>query len=454
MCYDARHMWCTRHVEDTTVATPYLFSLCTLRNPDSAKLAKWTPSKELRDTLVDMYTDNPKVNEELRQRLPSNQRPVNPHSSVEPSVFQLPLETPHSSIVPFPAQGKTSCLVPSRKSGVVNMETDFSDLATETCEGPLLPTGECLVSSHRDVGIGHTVTGVQAQDEDKKVSLLLRELDALRDINMKLLDQLSLKEEELHKKELEMMAETLEFKAWEKPSEFLDELLSARKNRDEAMMSRVLLANQERDEALSRVARLQQAAECDPIDTSFGDSDSEMEEILQRVCNSACAQEVARLGSVLVERVRSEARRRRDITTQEMKAVMDERDGSLAKCRRLQQEVMQEREQRVNKEELIKLQRERDAAVDDRKRLEAELQLLRANYSSEDLVKAPPPMDGPAPPLLSQLRQLTEDKREVEAELLRCREAERDARERVHRLERLVEVLRKKVGTGSLRAVV
>uniref|UniRef100_A0AAQ4RXU6 Glutaredoxin-like protein n=1 Tax=Gasterosteus aculeatus aculeatus TaxID=481459 RepID=A0AAQ4RXU6_GASAC len=31
----------------------------------------WTPSKELRDSLVDMYRDNPGVKEELRQRLPS-----------------------------------------------------------------------------------------------------------------------------------------------------------------------------------------------------------------------------------------------------------------------------------------------------------------------------------------------------------------------------------------------
>ncbi|XP_077476317.1 mirror-image polydactyly gene 1 protein isoform X2 [Stigmatopora argus] len=391
-----------------------------------------------------MHTDNPHGNQD--------QRPLYPlYTSEEPFVLHLPPESSQSSI--GPAQEKSSFRVSSRKSGVVAMETDFSDLDAMNCEGALGPKEESLVvSSYRNVEIGRTLTGEQAQDEDNLVSLLLRELDTLRDINMKLLDQLSLKEEEVQKKELEMMGDTQEAKAWGKPSEFLCQLLRVHKNQDEAMMSPVLLANQKRDQALRHITRQQQAAECDPTDTSsFGDSDSEVDELLQRVCDSTCAQEIAQLGSILVRCVRSVAQRRRDITAQKMKAVMDERDVSLAKCRSLQQEVMEEREHRVNKVELLKLQRERDAAVNDRERLEAQLQLVQAIHRP-----TPPAVDGQplAPPLLSQLQQLTKDKHEVEAELLRWREAERDARDRVQRLERLVEVLRKKVGTGSLRAVV
>ncbi|XP_077587243.1 mirror-image polydactyly gene 1 protein isoform X2 [Stigmatopora nigra] len=249
---------------------------------------------------------------------------------------------------------------------------------------------------YRNVEIGRTS---QAQDEDKLVSLLLRELHTLRHINMKLLDQLSLKEEELQKKEVEMMGNTQEAKAWEKPSEFLGPVMRAHINHDEAMMSPVLLFNQRRDQAIRHITQQQKAAECDPTGiTSFGDNDSEVDKLLQRVCDSTCAQEIAQLGSVLVRCVRSVAQRRRDITTQKVKAFKDERDLSLAKCWRLQQEVMEEREQRVNKEELLKLQREQDAAVNDRERLEAELPLLRAIHRP-----TPPPVDGQslAPPLLS-----------------------------------------------------
>ncbi|XP_019733502.1 mirror-image polydactyly gene 1 protein isoform X1 [Hippocampus comes] len=143
------------------------------------------------------------------------------------------------------------------------MEADFSATGCspsgpETCGGSGGPSaGGLLVSSHRDAT---TYGQAPPPDADKKVSLLLRELDALRDANKKLLEQLSLKEEELQRKEAEPMADTKRAQDWEAPSAFLDELLSARKTRDEAMMSRVLMANEERDEALRHVARLQQAA--------------------------------------------------------------------------------------------------------------------------------------------------------------------------------------------------
>ncbi|XP_061651284.1 mirror-image polydactyly gene 1 protein isoform X3 [Phyllopteryx taeniolatus] len=435
---------------------------------ESSGESTWTPSQELRDSLVDMYTDNPQVNAELRRRLPSpGQRPLSPvhNSGAETSDGLVVLQVPSSSTVPLLAQGRTSCPASSRTSaGVADMETDsgHSLPGPETWEGPGDPTpgGLDVSSGRRDVAVGRTATCGQAPPlyvEDDKVSLLLRELDALRDANEKLLDRLCLKEEELQRKEVELMVNTNEAKAWERSSEFLDELLSARKDRDEAMMSRVLLANQERDEALRHVARLQRAAEWDSTDKlPLGDGDLEVEELVQRVCDSASAQEVARFGSALVERVRLVMRRRRDIAAEEMKAVMDERDASLAECRRLRQEVTRESERTANEEEPIRLRRERDAASPDGKRPEAELQMLRANRSTQQIVKAPHRVDGQprTPPLLAQLQQLSEDKLRMEAELLRCREAERDARERGRRLERLVDVLRKKVGAGSLRAVV
>ncbi|KAI3367083.1 hypothetical protein L3Q82_008121 [Scortum barcoo] len=86
--------------------------------------------------------------------------------------------------------------------------------------------------------------------------------------------------------------------------------------------------------------------------------------------------------------------------------------------------------------------------------------LLPSDAESEGLltaaVQASPQLALPpqTTPISVQLQQLSKEKQSVEAELQRCQEAEREARERVRRLERLVEVLRKKVGTGNLRAVI
>ncbi|XP_061553408.1 mirror-image polydactyly gene 1 protein isoform X7 [Phycodurus eques] len=320
------------------------------RSPESSGESTWTPSQELRDSLVDMYTDNPQVNAELRRRLPSpGQRPLSPvhNSGAETFDGLVVLQVPSSSTVPLLAQGRTSCPASSRTpAGVADMETDSgrSPPGPETWEGPGDPTPGGL--------------DVSRWDSTDKLPL--------------------------------------------------------------------------------------------------GDGDLEVEELVQRVCDSASAQEVARFGSALVERVRSVMRRRRDIAAEEMKAVMDERDASLAECRRLRQEVPRESERTASEEAPIRLRRERDAASPDGKRPEAELQMPRADRSTRRIVKAPPRVDGQprTPPLLAQLQQLSEDKLRMEAELLRCREAERDARERARRLERLVDVLRKKVGAGSPRAVV
>ncbi|XP_051250552.1 mirror-image polydactyly gene 1 protein isoform X6 [Dicentrarchus labrax] len=306
-------------------------------------------------------------------------------------------------------------------------------------------------SSHQEVTFGPITASGRGQsfDRDKNISFLLKELDALRDINKKLRDQLVQKEKELQRREVEeaLVEEQSEARVWERPAAVLEEVLAAQKDRDQALMSRLLLANEERDEALLRARQLQQASRMEDIEPE--DSDLDSDELLRRVCDADSVQEVEQFGSVLVQHLRLARQRRNDITAQEMKAVMEERDSSVAK------------------EELLRLQRERGGALEDRRRLEAELQVLQANPSSQDLLTAPPSSPGDsispagsslaahqAPPLQLQVQQLSKEKQSVEVELQRCREAEQEASERVRRLERLVEVLRKKVGTGSLRAVI
>ncbi|XP_029900821.1 mirror-image polydactyly gene 1 protein isoform X2 [Myripristis murdjan] len=465
-----------------------------------------------------MYHANPRVNVELRRRLPSGLNTQ--HSSpagggagtCPPSPTSLlpdwPQAPQHLDDFHDPATSKPpspqACRPPAAAAG--GMEVDVpsrgpSPRAESSAGGadgsrasgsPGSPVSrKHLVTTDSSIPLQDSVPApagrVLALDQDKNISFLLKELDSLRDINKKLQAQLVQKEQELQRREVEEELREVqqEAQSWERPTAVLEELLSAQRERDQALMSRLLLANEERDEALLRAQRLLQAA-AELEDMNLEENDMGVDELLQCVCAADSVQEVERFGSALVQRLQSARQRRQDITAQEMKAVMEERDGGVARSKQLEQDLVQ---QRADKEELLRLQSERDGAVEDRRRLEAELQALRAYHSlqqsqsgSLDVLSsempppsgpcdpppggagpppggAGPPPGGAGPPpggagLVLQLQQLSREKQCVEAELERCQRAEGEARERVQRLERLVEVLRKKVGTGSVRAVI
>ncbi|KAK2826862.1 hypothetical protein Q5P01_021076 [Channa striata] len=460
-----------------------------LEGPEETSLSTWTPSKELRDSLVEMYKANPRVNVELRQRLPS---PAILHYSDRPVISldldhcnwpQAPQDPQELLTSPSPLSYRRPDSLLSYQSslgGTREMEVDLatsrgsSPLAEMSVDGgkasrgprsPVLRTHQVTVdgSFHQDIDFGRF-------DRDKNASFLLKELDALRDINKKLQEQLVQKEKELQRWEVEeqLRGEQWEAQGWERPAAILNEVLAAQKDRDQALMSRLLLANEERDEALVRARQLQQVAKLENLD--LDDCDQDVDALLQRVCNADSVQEVEQFGSVLVQHLCLARQRRNDITAQEMKAVMHERDRSVTKCKQLEQNLVQKQEQRATKEELLKLQGERDRALEERQQLELELQTLRAGHSSVDLISHPTQSPAEAvsvstatspmmvlqevTPLQVQLQHVLKEKQKVMTELQRCQEAEREARDQVHRLERLVEVLRKKVGTGSLRAVI
>ncbi|XP_041827908.1 mirror-image polydactyly gene 1 protein isoform X2 [Melanotaenia boesemani] len=457
-----------------------------------------------------MYRANPRVNVELRQRLPSPSRlPISGSDRLESNVKKDLSGRPQASqnLLDFPVswspspvshrrsvsptsspsfRNSASPLSFSFQKAPGEMEADLSpsrgpspwaesyrDSPDEgpTCRGPGSPgLRPHLVTA----GDNHHQTSASAPlhsfDRDKNISFLLKELDSLREVNNKLQEQLVHKEKELQRRELdeELMEEQREARHWERPTLVLEEVLASQKDRDQALMSRLLLANEERDEALLRARRLQQAAGSE--DLHLQDSDMDVEELLQGICEADSIQDIHQFGSVLIQRLQLARQRRHDITSQEMTAVMEERDKTVAKYKKLEEDLLQHKEQWASQDELLRLQRENDAALKDRQRLEAEIQALRANHSSDDLTspslssdvmspsdslaaaqEAPSPQ---SPALLLQLQQLSREKQSMEAELQRCQEAEREASERVRRLERLVEVLRKKVGTGSLRAVI
>ncbi|XP_028250930.1 mirror-image polydactyly gene 1 protein isoform X2 [Parambassis ranga] len=441
-----------------------------------------------------MYKANPRVNAELKHRLPSpaKERHGSPDSIHRAGTTQSP-DHDERPLTPQPLQElQTSCspsLVSHRTSvspvsppshrrsvsplssriprGAKEMELSASrgpsPLAETSGDAPDqaagCPASPVLRRHLLIMGDSQMSASNQSVSPDKNISFLLKELDALREVNNKLQEQLVQREKELQRREVEeeLKEEQREAQDWGRPAGLLEKVLAAQKARDQALMSRLLLANEERDEALLRARRLQQAAESEPV--TLQDADMDIEELLQRVCDADSAQEVQQFGSVLVQCLQLAQQRRSDITAQEMKAVMEERDECAVRCKRMEQD-RHDRQQQASEETLMMMmQRERDGALEDRRRLEAEIRALRANHSSQNTPPSQPSLPGDAVTHHTsstgvQHQHLSADQQSMEAELKRCQEAEREASERVCRLERLVEVLRKKVGTGSLRAII
>ncbi|PWA29782.1 hypothetical protein CCH79_00007766 [Gambusia affinis] len=303
-----------------------------LEDPNVISSPSWTSKKELGDSLVDMYRVNPKVNEELRQRLPLPSRhhlsntnrwcttltictpsflPELPVCCCSPGPDRSPAWRTASPVSPPSIRSSSAALSSSLPGGRGEMEADILQSAdpfpwaesSENCldeeaalRGPKSPVLERNLEPPGNSSPQISASSPrQTVGPTRNISFLLKELDAMRELNNKV----------------------------------LEEMLAAQKDRDQALMSRLLLANEERDEALLRARRLQEAAGSDDI--TLQDVDMDIKDLLQHVCKADSVQEVRQFGSALVQRVRLAQQRRSDITAQEMKAVMEERDKSVDK---------------------------------------------------------------------------------------------------------------------------
>ncbi|KAM6464242.1 mirror-image polydactyly gene 1 protein isoform 2-T4 [Liasis olivaceus] len=237
-------------------------------------------------------------------------------------------------------------------------------------------------------------------DKEKNIAFLLNELDVLRANNKKLQDQLSEKDKELKtiKLDLELRERVAEAKIAEKAAALVEEIHSARHEHDEAIMARLKLASEERNDACKQVKLLEQ-----PLGTLENinpeENDMTLQELLNRINNADTGMAIWRTGAIIVDRIYRTQERKKKITAEEINALIEERDGALAQCKRLEQELHHMKEQnqtsankprhltaennqeRALKEKLFAMQQEREAAVHQYKNLEEELQTLRIYYS-------------------------------------------------------------------------
>ncbi|XP_026142286.1 mirror-image polydactyly gene 1 protein isoform X1 [Carassius auratus] len=485
----------------------------------------WMHKQELKDSLVDMYKSNPKVNEELKQRLPS---PVKHHCSettpqlgsslgetssatsrcqslskaLEENLTQvseiprpregLTLRLPPPPPVPAPVAAEVRIMEEERRSPqrpAAQQEQDINETASSPVHTPRVSrAGSAALRhahAHEDQGNSKVISDSKKQvpvlDKEKNIAFLLKELDSLRDLNKKLQEKLALKEKELETKLLDSQLQEAELEAHasERAAALVEEIYKAQRERDQAVMARLRLANEERDEALLRAKKLQEATlELENIKPE--ESDVDLEELLNRVNSADSALAIEQSGAAIIQQIQKARERRSQITSEEMKAVIEERDAALTRCKRLEQELLHVKEpchysanstrhlaaqnnrERASKleEELQEAQRERDKALLHSHTVEEELQTLRsvlqhqADETSLDSPATSNQSQSQIQPLLHRLQHLTAEFQSAQNQLCLTQEREREANEKVQRLERLVEVLRKKVGTGSVRKVI
>ncbi|XP_064005129.1 mirror-image polydactyly gene 1 protein isoform X3 [Pogoniulus pusillus] len=335
-------------------------------------------------------------------------------------------------------------------------------------------------------------------DGKTETAYLLKELDTLRAKNKQLQDKLSEKDQELKtiKLDLELQEGATEAKIAGKIAALVEEVYSAQRERDEAVMARLRLANEERDEAFLRVQRLEESLrELENINPE--ENDMTLQELLNRINNADTGIDILKNGAIILNRIHRTKEHKKKIIAEEMNAVIEQRDAALSQCKRLEQELHHLKEQnqtsanntrhltaennqeRALKAQLVALQQEKETALQQCKKLEDEIQTLRIYYSlykslsegmnlkdqlscsfgtsesglqgREDVVTL---ACRQIEDLAAQLQQAQSERKDTQLKLQKALEASQEANEKVQKLERLVEVLRKKVGAGTIRTVI
>ncbi|XP_060031434.1 mirror-image polydactyly gene 1 protein isoform X3 [Erinaceus europaeus] len=366
------------------------------------------------------------------------------------------------------------------KPNVLATETKYEDSELpEQSSGYLKVIGPCLSEEstdyttekpspmeHRDNDL-HSKCLVPCQvtsdlNKEKTVARLMKELDILRASNKKLQEKLTKEDKEKRKLKLrlELQEKAAEFQIAEKTTALVEEVYFAQRERDEAIMSRMRLANEERDEAVERVKLMEMSLNMlENINPE--ENDMTLQELLNRINNADTGIAIQKNGDIIVDRIYKTKECEKRITAEEMNAVIEERDAALSRAK------------------LLAMQQAREAAVQEYKKLEEELQTLRVYYSlhkslsqeenlkdqfnhtlstyeealrnRESMVSITQQQNEE---LASQLQQALTDRANMELELQRAVRASQATTDKVQKLERLVDVLRKKVGTGTMRTVI
>uniref|UniRef100_A0AC11BFE3 Mirror-image polydactyly 1 n=1 Tax=Ovis aries TaxID=9940 RepID=A0AC11BFE3_SHEEP len=380
---------------------------------------------------------------------PDEQLPVNSKGSMHQKSNELVNEATYESTE-----------LPEQRSRNFQLVSPHPDDETAYCTA-----GKSNIMDHRNDLHCECTNPCQVTSDlskEETIALLLKELNILKASNKKLQEKLS-KEDKEHRKlklKLELQEKATEAQIAEKTAALVEEVYLAQKERDEAILSRLQLANEERDEAIARAKHVEMSLKLlENINPE--ENDMTLQELLNRINNADTGVAIQKNGAIIVDRIYKTKECKKRITAEEMNAVIEERDAALSQAK------------------LLAMQQARETAVQQYKKLEEEIQTLRVYYSlhkslsqeenlkdqfnltlstyeealknRENIVSITQQQNEE---LATQLQQALTDRANMELELQRAVEASRTANDKIQKLERLVDVLRKKVGTGTMRTVI
>uniref|UniRef100_A0A8D1Z8P4 Mirror-image polydactyly 1 n=1 Tax=Sus scrofa TaxID=9823 RepID=A0A8D1Z8P4_PIG len=402
-------------------------------------------SKDITRTYLEQETTGRK-----KSTLPDEQRTVNSKGSIHQKPYELINKATYEDTKPSEQR--------SRSFEVISL-----DPGDETA---YCTTEKSNIMEHRNNDLDYECM-IPSQvtsdlDQEKTIAFLLKELEILKASNKKLQEKLTEEDKEQRKLKLklELQEKASEAQIAEKTAALVEEVYFAQRERDEAIMSRLQLANEERDEAVARAKHMEMSLKVlENINPE--ENDMTLQELLNRINNADTGIAIQKNGAIIVDRIYKTKECKKRITAEEMNAVIEERDAALSQAK------------------LLAMQQARETAVQQYKKLEEEIQTLRVYYSLHKSLSQEESLKDQFNHTLStyeealknrenivsitqqqndelsiQLQQALTDRANMELELQHAVEASRAANDKVQKLERLVDVLRKKVGTGTMRTVI
>ncbi|XP_060243521.1 mirror-image polydactyly gene 1 protein isoform X6 [Meriones unguiculatus] len=310
--------------------------------------------------------------------------------------------------------------LPRRKS------SNFQVLDPNPDEGPSIKCSIMECGKNYEPVISHQV--IPDLSKETSVAYLQKELEILRTSNKKLQEKLTKEDKEKRKLKLklELQEKAAEAEIAERTAALVEEVYFAQRERDEAVMCRLQLALEERDEAVERMKHMEMSLKL------------------------RLQQELDRL-----------------------------KEQSQTSANNMRHPTAEHSQERALKAKLLSMEQARETALEQYKRLEEEIQTLRVYYSlhkslsqeenlkdqfnhalstyeealrnRESVVSITQQQNEE---LVTQLEQAMTERANMELQLQRAVEASQAANEKVQKLERLVDVLRKKVGSGTVRTVI
>ncbi|CAK8680488.1 unnamed protein product [Clavelina lepadiformis] len=253
-------------------------------------------------------------------------------------------------------------------------------------------------------------------------------------------------------------------------STLIEEIYKAQKERESAVLARLKLATQERDEALLRAKAFEKDARINNCHDGKDYSliDKNLKELLHSVCEADSGRAIDKYGKSILSHVTKLKEERDRITKEEMEVVMRERDSAVHKCHVLSGQLQDYKESKKNTPEkhqlqslrvkVLTAQQERDSALQKLSDAHDEIETLRIYYSlhkalvQNGMLAIGQAECDDASRLAEALRVAHEHNRMQEANVRRKEADIRRVTEKNERLEQLVTSLKKKVNLLTERS--